>query len=161
MLHNFKDSGFKTPKDYFNNLENRILSEVKLKDGATQTGFKLPDAYLDTLEDDILNKVILEKRPKVIKLVSKRNLVYMSSIAAAILLLFNLSIFDSKPTFDSLDTETVENYIIDEGLDSYEIAALLTNEELDDINFVKQELNDESVELYILEHLDIEQLIIE
>lgn len=160
-LHNIKKTGFKVPEDYFDNLENTIFSHVKLKEQATNSGFKTPENYFETLENKIINTVSKNKTSKVISLFSKRNLVYISGIAAAILLLFNLSIFQKESNWSRLNTKTVENYIIDEQMSSYEIASLLSDEELIEENFTNHDFKDENIESYLLDNSDINDLIIE
>tara|TARA_R110002050_G_scaffold300364_1_gene469404 strand:- start:12232 stop:12732 length:501 start_codon:yes stop_codon:yes gene_type:complete len=161
-IHNINETGFKVPKDYFDNLEDAILSELKLKELSNNSGFKTPKDYFETLEDRIIKKTSTKEAPRVISLFTKRNLVYISSIAAAVLLLFNLSIFKSTPTWKSLDTETVENYMINgDLLDSYEIASLLTTEELSDANFIETNFNENNIETYLINHLDVEDLYVE
>lgn len=159
--HNIKRTGFKVPEDYFDNLEDTILSHVKLEELATNSGFKAPENYFENLENQIIDKVSDKETSKVISLFSKRNLVYTSGIAAAILLLFNLSIFQKKSKWSTLDIETVENYIIDEQMTSYEIAYLLSDEQLIEENFINHDFNDENIEAYLLDNLDLSDLIIE
>ena len=160
-LNKIKNTGFKVPKNYFESIDDVLLSSVKLKNTITDTGFSIPETYLNTLEDKILSKVSKKTGPRVIPLFNKRTLVYVSSIAAAILLFFNLSIFEKNITFDSLDIETAENYIMNEVYDSYEIATLLTEEELNEDNFIEYDFNEETIEAYIIDHLDVEDLIVE
>ena len=159
-LKHIKSTGFKTPNDYFESFEEKIFSKLNTEsqlDSIKETGFKVPDGYFDSVNDEILN----QKEPKVIQLFSKRNLIYVSSIAAAILLLFNLSLLDKDPTFDNLETETVENYIIDENITSYEIAALLTEKQIDEDITIEHNFNEDSIEAYLLDNADIESLMIE
>ena len=160
-LNKIKNSGFTAPKDYFKNFEDTILSNAKLKDSVSDSGFEVPDGYFENLEDSIMQKVSERDTAKVIPMFTKRNLIYISGVAAAVLLFFNVFYFESEVTFNSLDIETVENYIIDEGINSYEIASLLTEEDLLDSNFVENNYSDETIETYILDNLDIEDLIIE
>lgn len=160
-LHNIEETGFKIPDDYFNALEAIILSNIKLKKMSSDSGFKLPENYFNALEDTITNKISTKTPTKVIPLFRKRTLIYISSTAAAVLLLFNLSIFKNKPTFDSLDFETVENYIMNENIGSYEIAALLSEEDLLEENFIEYQVEEKIIETYILDHLDVEDIILE
>jgi len=163
-LNNLKKTGFKTPDNYFDAIEDNIMNAIKLENNlnlSKETGFKTPDNYFDAIEDVVINKIEIKKTPKVIPLFSKRNLLYASGIAAAVLLLFNLSIFEKEVTWDSLDTLTVENYIIEEGIDSYELAALFTDDDFPDIDFIEQNITDKALENYLLNNLDIEELIIE
>ncbi|WP_203255752.1 hypothetical protein [Hyunsoonleella ulvae] len=163
-LHNIKASGFKTPKDYFDTFDEKLLENIKTNEVLPNTmvsGFKTPNSYFDGLEDSIIKTLSDDKDTKVIPLFSKKNIVYISSIAAAVLLLISLSIFNTTTEYDDLETQTVENYIIDTNISSYEIAALLSEEELIEDTFVELNLEDESIEAYLLDASDIESLMIE
>lgn len=163
-LHNINVTGFKTPNDYFESLEEKIFSKLNTEnqlDSIKKTGFKVPDNYFESLNEKILDVNLDKKEPKVISLFNKRNLVYISSIAAAILLLFNLSIFDNKPTFDNLDIETVENFIEDENISSYDIAALFSDEQIAEGMIIEYTVNHDNIEEYLLNNADIEYLMLE
>ncbi|SFD37707.1 hypothetical protein [Algibacter pectinivorans] len=163
-LHNIKSTGFKTPDDYFDSVEEKIFSKLNtesLLDSVDAPGFKVPDNYFESLNERILNKTISEEKTKVISLFSRTNLIYVSSIAAAILLLFNLSIFDSKPTFDNLDIETVENYLEDESISTYEIAALFSDKQIDEDYIIDYNFDEDNIEEYLLHNVDIETLILD
>ena len=159
-LHNIKETGFKVPKDYFDTLEDTVLRHNKLKEQSSEPGFKTPDNYFETLEDTILSKVSEKESPKVISIFSRRNLIYASSIAAAVLLLLNLSIFENESGWEDIEAETVENYIINENMGSYEIASLLIDEELNEDNLTDIEFSDDALENYFLDHTTVEDLII-
>jgi hypothetical protein len=163
-LNNIKSTGFRTPDNYFDTVEDTVMHALTQKEPplpAERPGFDTPNNYFDNLEDKILQRIEKEDGPRVIQLFSRRNLLYASGIAAAVLLLFNLSIFSGPLTLDDLDTETVENYIIDEGIDPYELAILFADDELIEENIMEQQITDETLEDYLLENLDIEDLIIE
>lgn len=164
FLNNIKETGFKTPSNYFDAVEDNIMKALKQENNIKirkETGFKAPDNYFDLVEDVIINSIERKNTPKVISVFSRKNLLYASSIAAAILLLFNLSIFDKKITFDSLDIETVENYILYGDFSTYEIASLLSESDLIDNNFEQESFGADAIENYILDNLDVEALIIE
>jgi hypothetical protein len=159
-IHSITNSGLKTPKDYFDNLEDRFMAEIKLSEAKNNSGFKAPEGYFDSLENSILNKVSEKETSKVIPLFNKKNLIYISSIAAAVLLLFNLSIFETNTnSWDSLDADTVENYILDENLGAYEIASSLLEDDMLEENFASLEFTDEAMEGYFLENTSVEDLI--
>ena len=163
-IDNIKNPGFKTPDNYFDTVEDKLMNAIQQENNLIQvkeSGFKTPSDYFDNLEDVILNKIDKKNTPKVIALFIKKNILYASSIAAAVLLLFNLSIFDKEVTFDSLDLQTVENYIIDEGFDSYELAALFLEDDFSEADFIEQNITNETLENYLLDNLDIEEIIIE
>lgn len=163
-LNNIKTTGFKVPKDYFNTLEDNILSKVKgdtvLKD-IGKSGFEIPDNYFDTIEDTIFNKLNSKESPKVISLFNKRNIIYLSGVAAAIIIMFGIFMNTGNSTNMELDYEVVETYIIDENISSYEIASLLTEDELLNINseIMDEAYNDESMEDYLLENVNFEDII--
>ena len=156
-LHNIKENGFKVPEGYFDSLEDNIMSELKLKDQVNTSGYTTPDNYFEALEDSILDKVSEEKDTKVINIFSRRNIIYASAVAAAIVLLFNLSIFGESEEWD-IDNETVENYILDEGITSYEIASLLDEEELTEEDFIDYTDEENYIEDYIIDDLNVEDL---
>jgi len=158
-LHNIKNSGFKTPNDYFDNLEDSIMNQINLSEKIEDTGFKTPDNYFESLEDNLLDKV--SHKPKVISMFTKRNLIYASSIAAALVIMLSVYFNRNEITFDNLETVSIENYLYDEGFDTYEIASLLTEEELSTDNFVDSQLSDELIENYLIENTTIEDLILE
>jgi hypothetical protein len=158
-LHHIKETGFSVPKDYFKNFEDSILSEVKLNNAVSNTGFEVPDSYFENVEAQILKQVSQKNTSKVISLLNQRTLIYVSSIAAAVLLLFNLSIFETKSSWDSLDVETVENYLINENIGPYEIASTLEDIDFSEENFISQQVSANTIESYILDNIDIEDLI--
>lgn len=170
-LNNIKKTGFKTPNNYFDAVEDNLMNAIKQENNGNlskETGFKTPDNYFNTIEDVIINKIETKTTPKLISLFSKRNLLYASSIAAAVLLFLNLFVFEKELTFESLDRETVENYIIEIGIDYYELTALFSENEyyelatlLSENNFLEHTITDESLENYLLDNLDLEELIIE
>lgn len=161
-LNNIKNSGYKTPENYFNTLEDKIFSKLKAEDTLSTidgTGYTMPEGYLDTVETTVYNK--LKGDTKVITLFSKRNILYLSGIAAAVLLMFSIFMNSNNDLNEELDLDLVENYIIEEGIDTYEIAALLLDEDLTEENFMINNFSDETIEDYLLNNSDIEELIIE
>jgi len=163
-LNNIKETGFKAPKDYFGVLEDQILNTMKNKgslESINSTGFELPDGYLNTIEDAVFNKLSQQDNTKIISLFNRKNLIYISGVAAAILLIFGLFFNKNTITIENINIELVENYIINEDLDSYDIAALLSDDELEEELFVQNYIMDESLENYILENTSLEDLLIE
>jgi hypothetical protein len=158
-LNNIKNSGFKTPNNYFDGLEDSIMDQINLSEKITGTGFKTPDNYFETLEDKILVKV--NHKTKVIPLFSKRNLVYVVGIAAALILMFNLIGNRNELTFDDLEMTSIENYLSEEDINAYELASLLTNDELITDNFIDSEVPSDILEEYLLQNSTIEDLITE
>jgi hypothetical protein len=161
--HNIKETGFKIPEEYFNSLEDAILGHIKINEASEGKGFVIPENYLNNIENTIIDRILEEKSVKVISIFSKKQIVYISSIAAAILLLFSLTInkLNSNP-WHNLDTETVENYMLTENIiETYEIASLIPEENLVEADFVQFNFKKENVENYLLNHMDVEDLIAE
>ncbi len=190
ILDNIQGSGFKTPKDYFNSLEDGIcakalsdqkskdmhvpegyfdgledkimkaISEESILDKQINSGLKVPKDYFNTIEDSILDKIEDKREPKVIQLLSRRNIMYASCIAAALVLMFSFYFNKEETTFENIDVELVENYILDQNIDSYELASLLKDEDLETENFLDSEIyTDNSIEEYLIDNADIEELI--
>jgi len=160
-LNNIKHTGFKTPKGYFDNLDRRILSasNVKIKDNAS--GFEVPTDYFDSLEDHIINKVNDDQGAKVIPLFRKNYVLYIGGIAASVLLLLNVFLFNQQTSWEDVDFKTVENYVINENLGSYEIASYLIIEDLNETDFDVYDLDEDSIEAYLQFNAEIETLMIE
>jgi hypothetical protein len=163
-LNNIQNTGFKVPKDYFNTLEDTILSKIKIDSvlkGVDKPGFEMPDGYLNTLEDNFFNTLPKEENPKVISLFSKKNLIYISGVAAAIVIMLGFFWNNTNASKMELDYEMVESYLIDQNISSYEIASLLTEEELSNIDseIMNEAYNDESMEDYLLENVNFEDII--
>ncbi|GAA3576971.1 hypothetical protein [Snuella lapsa] len=161
-LHNIKSPGFNLPEGYFDAFEEHLLNEIKLKQTVKRHGFKVPEGYLDAIEDHIMDKISsTNNNPKIIQLFNRKSLLYAASAAACLALLLNSPLLNTKITWDSLDIETVENYIVNENLETYEIASLFSEEDLESVDIVNYTFNEETLETYLLNHLNIENLIIE
>ncbi|WP_055442360.1 hypothetical protein [Lacinutrix himadriensis] len=158
-LHNKKETGFKVPKDYFENFEASIIRQANLKEKASDTGFTVPKDYFKNVEQDILAKASQEETVKVIPLFSKQNLIYISSIAAAIVLLFNLPSLNTKVTYASLSTETVEDFILNEDYSANDLATLFNDIDLlEEDGFKAISFTDEAMQDYLNNNLELNDL---
>ncbi|WP_298758526.1 hypothetical protein [uncultured Psychroserpens sp.] len=161
-LDTIKTSGFKTPKDYFSQVEEQILNEVKLIDKVDQSGFDVPESYFDSIEKDILDKINSENDSKVVSLVNWKKIMYTTAIAASLILMFNVFFNTGENvTWENLDTASIENYIEVEDYTTYELASLLTEDELNKDNFIENDIPENSIETYLLDNVELEDLIIE
>jgi hypothetical protein len=159
-------SGFKVPENYFDDFEKRLFNTIESETLPKETGFKAPDGYFDNLEDIVLQKLnAVEKPQKVISLNSRRTWVYLTAIAACLAIIVSMLIKNENivKQIDSIKTASIENYI-DEGyldLESYEVLALLDDEDLTNINLENDIFSEESLETYLIEHNIEETLLIE
>ncbi|AXO79804.1 hypothetical protein DZC78_05185 [Olleya aquimaris] len=135
LLNTTQASGFKIPENYFEGLEDKMLTQIHLETQSKSSGFKVPEDYFDTIEASVLSK-INKPEPKVYKLFTKKTLLSVSSIAAALMLFYSLNLFKSSPTtLDALDTDTVENYILDE-IELNDLNLLINDTELSQTDFI-------------------------
>lgn len=160
---NIKNTGFETPKNYFDSVEDAVFSSLqseKLKNSTSDPGYSIPEGYFDSLEDKVLSKID-KPETKVISLNTRKLLYTATSIAAILVLYFTLFNKTEPNTLDFLDTEVVEAYILEQEIDSYELASLLTDEDIDTINgdIFKEEFNTDQLEEYILENIELESII--
>ena len=154
------ETGFKVPKDYFENFEDRLLSELKLKETASHSGFKLPEDYFDSLDNKILDAVKKSNNTKVIPFLSIRKIAYATAVAASLILIYTIYFNNNESlTINNIETVSIENYILTEGLETSDIASLFSDEDLSEITSVKNNLSSETLENYVLENLDIDELI--
>ena len=160
-LHNIKKTGFKTPEDYFNNFEDKLMDKLNSSNALSRInnpGFEVPNNYFENVENDIFNKVKEDDTP-VIQLSSRRQLYYVAGIAASIILM--LAIFINKPFEEELSVEMVEIYLEDRDLSSYELAELLADSELleDDFVITETSFEEDNLESYLLENSEIDLII--
>jgi hypothetical protein len=160
-----KQTGFKVPEGYFDNLEDTVFNKLDAKSNLEHnknTGFNVPKDYFSTVEENVFKKLKTEdKDVKVVSLISRRNLFYMSGVAAAVVLMLSIFSGNNELTFDSLETELVETYISTNNMNSSDLATLWNEADLSDIAFNDYEFLDETVEDYIFENSTIEDLIID
>lgn len=152
-LHIQQDSGFKVPQHYFEGLEDSILAEAKLKNLVSDSGFKTPEGYLDNF------KVSVIEETKIISLARRKNILFISSIAAAVVLFFSLALFKSTPlSISDLETATVDNYILNE-TEIGDLTTLFQDNELSETQFTESSLSDLSLESYLYNNSELEDLI--
>ncbi|WP_338359442.1 hypothetical protein [Yeosuana marina] len=159
-LNNMNKTGFKVPKDYFENFEDMLLSELKLKETSKNTGFKVPEDYFKSLDSHITEAVKKDNKPKVIKLFTWKKASYATAIAASLILMFNVFYTQKNTlTLDNIETVSIENYLLNEDFQTTDMASLLTNEDLDDFDSIELNFQEESLEDYVFENSEIEDII--
>ncbi len=159
------EHGFKAPEGYFDKFEDNLFNLLELEDLPKESGFKVPEGYFDGLENTILQKVKEEpKETKVIPLFRRRVVWYSASVAAAVALLFTF-IYNPPVEGDEEDIPLaeIEAYIDQDiaSFDSYDLAQVLTDEELEGLEIENNYLLDEDLEDYILDNLDDPTILIE
>ncbi|WP_250434451.1 hypothetical protein [Hanstruepera flava] len=154
-LHNVKASGFKTPDDYFNQFEDNLLLELQLKENVSNSGFKAPEGYLNAFK---VNVTPIESETKVIPLFNKKTILYVASIAAVFLMLLIIPTSKNNINFASLDSETLENYLLTSDFESVELSHLITNTSTFENSILEETLSDVNLEDYLYNNTELEDL---
>jgi len=154
MQHLDKHNGFKTPAGYFEKLSGRIMDNIA-QDASTvsqEEGFQVPEHYFNNLHSEIIQK--LEKQDtKVIPIKSFKKYYYTAaSIAAILLLFFGLTWNTTKTiTYGDLANSDIDQYFENHELSfsAYDLAEILSLEELDYNDVLENALAEESILEYL------------
>ncbi len=146
-----KSSGFKVPKGYFESLDERLLDLTKTGSPLSSipnTGFKAPEGYFENFRI----------KPKKAKVITLKRVLYISGVAAVLALLITVFVPKNTLSFDSLETATIETYLLEESYQPSDIASLLNENELtlESFNLVPDE---EQLEDYVIQNSSIENLL--
>ena len=160
-LKDIQDSGFKIPTGYLEEFEDSILKFASLKEKVSDSGFSIPEGYFDSVESKILSQIPEKESRKVISLINKKSIIYTTSIAASLVLMFNLIDFNTKIDINSIETSTIESYLNSEDFDSDELAALLIDSDFLDDSFDTMNFSEEAIEDYVYDNLELDDLYIE
>ncbi|MFD2561355.1 hypothetical protein [Aquimarina rubra] len=162
IVSNKISSGLKEPDSYFDTFENQLMQKLNIdkNDSSTladnlKTGLTTPDNYFENVENTILQKTIgANPDTKVVSLFTRKNILYVSGIAAMIAMIISVSINSNRAdsfSFDTLALTDIQEYF-EEGnaeISDAEIAELLD----DNISFVntinEDEISDEELENYL------------
>ena len=148
-----KNFPFKVPKDYFKSFDANFFVEQELKNKVQKTGFKTPDGYLNDFN------VSIPKTSKVTNLrkLNKKYSIYISGIAAALILLF-MFIMPKKDN-EEVSLEILEDYLLSEVDQSDLLSNILTLDELNDLYILN--VSSSEIENYLLQNASIETLLID
>ena len=138
-----KHTGFSTPKNYFNGIEENLFVELSVKKLPKKKSFEIPSNYFEKLEDVILTKVSSEtpKETKVISF-SKRVLRFVPVAAAASVLLFiginYFTLQNSTTTFDDITVADIESWYENgyQSIDNDELAMVLETTDFNENDFL-------------------------
>lgn len=152
-------TGFEVPDGYFESVVDSIISKIDFDNEASND---IPEGYFDTIEDRVFDK-IKRKESKVISLKSRvLKIATPIAIAASILLLITLQLFNQtqEDVFANLDTSEIETWIDngDLNIDTYEITSVYSDVNFDDIELYDDYTDDDL--LNYLDSIDLESLIL-
>lgn len=152
--------GFKLPNDYLNTVEDRLSHRLQnLPLIATKaSGFKVPEGYLDNFKP-VVSKQHKTKAPKTVKLTPLRKFIYLSGVAASVVLALSyFSNQNNNHSFNKLDTTVIETYLQDDFNLQY-VSTLFQEDDLDLSAFSQVNFSNESFENYIIDNATIDDLI--
>lgn len=124
------------------------MKDFKLdKEPKINTGFEIPDNYFEQFEAKMMQQLPKEN-VKVVSLFHRKQL-WISSIAAVLLVMIAIPVYFNMKEATTLETATLENYLSTE-YSTYEIVDKLSNE---DITALENDLSisDDAVEAYLLD----------
>ncbi|WP_046744805.1 hypothetical protein [Kordia zhangzhouensis] len=163
-------TGFKTPKEYFENFEDRFFERLTTESTIPETsGFKAPEMYFNRLEDTLSEKLFSnESETKVISLQFKKN--YQKyiryAVAACLVLVSSVAIYQN--TKEIISIETVENSEINTfiendliALNNYELVNVYEEENVDITAVFEVELDESETLDYLEKTTDPYELLIE
>ncbi|WCO00643.1 hypothetical protein [Psychroserpens ponticola] len=161
-LHTIKSAGFKTSDSYFESFDDKLkarLTETQLIKNIDTPGFKVPDNYFENLDEKVVNR--LNEDQPVITLKSRRHLYYIAGVAASLILMFNVYLSSETISINDIETVSIENYLEEGDFTSSDLAALLTEDELNKNNFIENEISESTIEDYLFDTIEFEDLILE
>ena len=78
----------------------------------------------------------------------------------SIILIINIFFNNAKDvTIENIETASIENYILDEDLETNEFASLFTKEDLSEVRLITDGYSSETLDSFIFDNLDIEDFI--
>lgn len=149
-----KNSGFSTPTDYFNTIEDVIITKLAEENLSKENGFQVPGNYFNNLENKILEKVTAPiKETKIISIKDKILKIIPFAAAASLLLFIGLNSFvfntDEELTIDSLSEADLDYWLDSNTLNTNDIAFVLEDDILEVGDFYFSTIKDETIEDYI------------
>ncbi|WP_130736823.1 hypothetical protein [Flavobacterium sp. J27] len=117
-----------------------------------KTGFQVPENYFEQFEAKMMEQ-LPKKETKVVSLFHKKQ-IWISSIAAVLLAMIAIPVYQSMSKDTTIEATTLENYLVSE-YSTYDIIDKLSTE---DINALENDLtlNEDAVESYLLDTQNID-----
>ncbi len=117
-----------------------------------KSGFQVPENYFEQFEAKMMEQ-LPQKETKVVSLFHKKQ-IWISSIAAVLLVMIAIPVYQSMSKDTTIEATTLENYLVSE-YSTYDIIDKLSTE---DINALENDLtlNDDAVESYLLDTQNID-----
>ena len=126
-----------------------------------KSGFKVPENYFEQFEAKMMAQISKEKETKVVSLFYRKQ-VWISSIAAILLLAIAIPVYFNMAKENNLDAGTIEVYLSQQqGIGITELSKHLTDEDIAELenNLSINEANSDAVEDYLSESENLDYYI--
>ena len=126
-----------------------------------KSGFKVPENYFEQFEAKMMAQIPVEKETKVVSLFYRKQ-VWISSIAAVVLLAIAIPVYFNMAKENNLDAGTIEVYLSQQqGIGITELSKHLTDEDIAELenNLSLNEVNSDAVEDYLSESENLDYYI--
>jgi hypothetical protein len=163
---------FQVPPGYFDELTNRVLSNVTSKntDVIETTGFDVPTDYFENLTHAVMQSIEdSENNTPVISLKAKAGghnypswLIPVLSVAALGILLFSIQNFwaNQNPSFDSLGDDEIMDYVMnmEEVMDQEATELLFSDNSILEEITIETGIKDQQLLDFLMEEIDLNQM---
>ena len=126
-----------------------------------KSGFKVPENYFEQFEAKMMEQISKEKETKVVSLFYRKQ-VWISSIAAVLLLAIAIPVYFNMAKENNLDAGTIEVYLSQQqGIGITELSKHLTDEDIAELenNLSINKSNSDAVEDYLSESENLDYYI--
>lgn len=126
-----------------------------------KSGFKVPENYFEQFEAKMMAQIQVEKETKVVSLFYRKQ-VWISAIAAVLLLAIAIPVYFNMAKENNLDAGTIEVYLSQQqGIGITELSKHLTDEDIAELenNLSINEANSDAVEDYLSESENLDYYI--
>lgn len=126
-----------------------------------KSGFKVPENYFEQFEAKMMEQISKEKETKVVSLFYRKQ-VWISSIAAVLLLAIAIPVYFNMAKENNFDAGTIEVYLSQQqGIGITELSKHLTDEDIAELenNLSINEANSDAVEDYLSESENLDYYI--
>ena len=136
------------------------MGKIDINKEKVTTGFKIPEHYFEQFEAKMMEKIPVQKEVKVVSLFYKKQ-VWISSIAALLLLTIAIPVYFNMAKESSLDAITIENYLSQQNVGTTELTQHLTDEDISSLenNLSLNTINSDALEDYLSESENLEYYI--
>lgn len=136
------------------------MGKIDIEKEKITTEFKIPEHYFEQFEAKMMEKIPVQKEVKVVSLFYKKQ-VWISSIAALLLLTIAIPVYFNMAKESSLDAITIENYLSQQNVGTTELTQHLTDEDISSLenNLSLNTINSDALEDYLSESENLEYYI--